>query len=296
MTDARWIEVTCAVNAEEVEAYSAWLTGLGALSVRCEANQSAPLFREGLDESTVWAASKVIGLFDVAVDSDAIVAELVSVFGQGSRDKIKITDLADQDWVRLTQAQFSPQLVSERLWVSPTGQEVNDGRLELRIDPGLAFGTGTHATTRLCLQWLCEHDINARSILDYGCGSGILAIGALLLGAESATAIDHDEQALLATRSNAALNDLLPGSLQVDYPAACPAGLYDVIVANILAKPLLGLVDDFATRLGPQGSLVLSGLLVSDADTIRVAYQSAFIECECVELDGWLRMVWRRSS
>jgi ribosomal protein L11 methyltransferase len=185
----------------------------------------------------------------------------------------------------------------QRLWVCPAGMqpEGGDDPVIIDLDPGLAFGTGTHPTTALCLEWLDRHPPRDAAVLDYGCGSGILAIAALKLGAREVWAVDIDEQALWASRENAARNRV-DARLKTALPAALPERDFDLLLANILANPLIELAPRLAERVRPGGDLVLSGILAAQAGAVREAYRSRFLLSETVEQDGWVRVQGTRKD
>ena len=222
----------------------------------------------------VWASNLVTALFAAEHDPAQAIAAIAAQRGWRAPVVFTLSTVGEQDWVRLTQAQFEPIRISDRLWVIPSWHSAPDpGAINLLVDPGLAFGTGSHPTTRLCLQWLEATITGGESVLDYGCGSGILAIAAMRLGAASATGTDLDPQALVASRSNAALN-----SVQCDFhaPDALRACEYDIVVANILTNPLRILAPALAARTRTGGRIVLSGILVDQADDVMDAYRRWF--------------------
>lgn len=275
-----WQAVTLIVDARCVETLSDLLLEAGALSVDVSdaaagTPSERPLFAEpGSAPATNWPVNRVVALFN----DNAAIAEVVPEVLRASRlpatTPYGIDRINDQDWVRLTQSQFTPVKISQRLWVVPTWHNVVDpAAINIRLDPGLAFGTGTHPTTRLCLRWLDKHLPPGTSVIDYGCGSGILAIAAMKLGAASAAGVDIDEQALLAARRNA-----LQNQADVTYFAAAddlkaPA---QIVVANILANPLTVLAPLLARLTLPGGQVILSGILAPQADEVREAYAPWF--------------------
>lgn len=275
-----WQAITLIVDARCVESLSDLLLEAGALSVDVSDAAAGtpterPLFAEpGSAPALNWAVNRVVALFKDDADVARIVPDVLRASRLPATTPFGIDRINDQDWVRLTQAQFTPVKISSRLWVVPTWHEVVDANaINIRLDPGLAFGTGTHPTTRLCLRWLDAHLQRGDRVLDYGCGSGILAIAAMKLGAASAAGVDIDEQALLAARHNALQN-------QADvlfYAAAdelkTPA---NVVVANILANPLTVLAPLLARMTSPGGQVVLSGILAPQADEVREAYAPWF--------------------
>jgi ribosomal protein L11 methyltransferase len=289
-----WQSVRLLVDSKQAELLSDALMEAGALSVSLEDADAGtldetPLFGEP-DHPTaeLWPHSIAI----VLLDEDADVAEtLASAANQaGIPVPVDYTTevVAEQDWVRLTQSQFDPIPISPRLWIVPTWHEAPDSRaINLKLDPGLAFGTGSHPTTRLCLRWLDEHLQGGETLLDYGCGSGILAIAAARLGAGRVDGVDIDEQAVSASRDNAALNEVdahfcLPGELA--------PGEYDVVVANILTNPLKGMAPLLAGRVRTGGWLVLSGILAEQADDVMTVYHDWFVFDAPATDEGWVRL------
>ena len=279
-----WQAVTLIVDARCVETLSDLLLESGALSVDVSDAAAGtpterPLFAEpGSAPAINWAVNRVVALFNENVAIADVVPAVLRAAMLPMTTPYGIDRINDQDWVRLTQAQFTPQKISSRLWVVPTWHEVVDpAAINIRLDPGLAFGTGTHPTTRLCLRWLDAHLQGGESVIDYGCGSGILAIAAMRLGASRAAGVDIDVQALLAARRNA-----LQNQAEVTFYAAeddlsanviSPA---QVVVANILANPLSVLAPLLARLTMPGGQVVLSGILAPQADEVREAYAPWF--------------------
>lgn len=279
-TDA-WLALSLPAREAEVPALEAALEDLGALAVTLEAMDARPIF-DHLDgsEPALWASCRVEALFDAQVDVEAILGALsaraVPVLGATHRR------VADQDWHAAFRAHFTP-LPFGRLWVVPSWCEIPDGaETVLRLDPGMAFGTGTHATTALCLRWLAgAADVAGSRVLDYGCGSGILAIAAHLLGATDVTAVDIDPAACAVTRENAAHNDCA-NAIRTCLPAELEAhgietGRFDVVVANLLLQPVLALREAFATHLGARGRLALSGIMRDQVPRVLAHYADNFI-------------------
>jgi ribosomal protein L11 methyltransferase len=280
-----------AVDAGSVEALSDALLEAGAVSVDVtDAHAGTPhehaLFTEpGEFGPVLWELSKVTALFDGHDDVAASVAAALRAAGLDPARSFEVERVADQDWVRATQSQFQPIRVSQRLWVVPTWHTPPEPEaINLIIDPGLAFGTGTHPTTRLCLTWLDASLRGGEAVLDYGCGSGILAIAAIKLGAARAAGVDIDAAALLAARHNAMQN-----RVEVRFECADQAAstVYDIVLANILANPLILLAPLLtrATRAG--GRVVLSGILEHQADAVRDAYREWFDMNLTQHDEGW---------
>lgn len=287
-----WLTLTADTDARHAEALSEALLELGALSVDLlDADADTPdeqaIFGEpGEPPPGVWRHNRISALFDRDADVAAILTEAALQAGLESVPQHKIETLDDHDWVRLTQSQFDPIPISKRLWIVPTWHTASDpDAINIVLDPGLAFGTGSHPTTRLCLRWLDTHVQGGESVLDYGCGSGILAIAALKLGAASADGVDIDPQAIQSSRDNAAAN----GVPQARFfsPDTAPAAQYDVVVANILTNPLRLLAPLLAQAAKPGGRIVLSGILETQAKDVMDIYAQWFkLDAPAFE-DGW---------
>lgn len=269
----------------------------GALSVSFVDAADQPLFEPEPGTTPLWSATRVTGLFAEDADLSSLTQQLKSTFGAAAFERLGVETLADQDWERVWLDQFHPMQFGRRLWVCPAGQrpDYDKDAVLIDLDPGLAFGTGTHATTALCLQWLDGHPPDNQRVLDYGCGSGILAIAALKLGAAAVWGVDIDEQALWASRENAARNGVDAG-LMTGLPEALPDQRFDLLLANILANPLIELAPRLAGLVRAGGDLVLSGILGEQAVTVRAAYERWFSLSETVERDGWVCLHGIRES
>src|SRR5690606_7900421 len=246
----------------------------------------------------LWQQTRVTGMFPADADVDGIRAVLLAALELEHLPPHRVEILEDRDWTREWLKDFRPLRFGRRLWVVPTAYEPPEPEaVNLVLDPGLAFGTGTHPTTALCLEWLDRQPLEGASVVDYGCGSGILAVAAALLGAEDILATDIDPQALLATRDNAARNGVaerirtcLPGEL-----GDAGDGTSDVVLANTLAGPLVELAPRIVRLLRGNGRLVLSGLLRSQAGEVAEAYRALGIQLAIDgELDGWVRLAGRK--
>ncbi len=292
----RELHVPC--TAADAEALSEALMNAGALSVSIEdadegTEEEQPLFGEpGMEPvEAAWARNRLVALLPDEVDADLLITLAATAAGVAVPASARVVEVPDADWVRLTQSQFDPIEVDQRIWIVPTWHDVPadaqaPGRALLRLDPGLAFGTGSHPTTHLCLQWLSRHDLASRSVLDYGCGSGILAIAAAMLGASSVRGIDIDPQAIEATRFNANANGVsVLAALPDDSSAGWSA---DVVVANILSNPLKALAPLLAASVHPGGWLVLSGVLERQADEVAAAYAPWIQLTVHAARDGWV--------
>lgn len=283
-------QITIAVKDRSAERLADALMDHGALSAAIEdayagtANEQAIFGEPGMPAEQVWQQSKVIALFDENTDVAPIVAAAAQDCGL-TVNAYETELLPEQDWVRLTQAQFEPIKISDRLWITPSWHEAPDEKaVNLQLDPGLAFGTGSHPTTRLCLQWLDGHLKGGESVLDYGCGSGILAIAAMKLGAGAATGVDIDEQAIRASNDNAAQNNV---DARFYLPDALPQAQFDVVVANILANPLRMLGGLLAERTKQGGRIVLSGILDEQVEEMSGIYAEWFDMVPVQTDEGW---------
>ena len=285
-----FLQVNIVVPSSHAELLSDELMEVGALSTAIEdayagTDKEQPIFDEPNEPSAeIWEQSLIIAMFDADTDVDAAVALLPENM-RPVKEAYTVTSVADQDWVKLTQSQFDPIHVSERLWITPTWHEApTDGSINIELDPGLAFGTGSHPTTFLCLRWLDANMPQGAAVLDYGCGSGILAITAAKLGAGKVVGVDIDKQAIRASHDNATQNQV---NIEVYLPDAQPEGQFDVVVANILANPLRMLGQMLAGRVKTDGQIVLSGILAEQVEEISALYQQWFDMKPATIQDGW---------
>jgi ribosomal protein L11 methyltransferase len=285
-----WQLLKIPADQDAADRLSDALMELGALSVSIEDAHAGtaheqPIFGEpGMVQET-WHDSLVSALFDPGADVAGILREASQAAGLPAVPAHRIEALAEQDWVRLTQSQFDPIQISKRLWIVPSWHVAPDpSAIVLVLDPGLAFGTGSHPTTRLCLQWLDSSLPEKASVLDYGCGSGILAIAAKRLGAGRVVGVDIDPQAVQAARDNAQQN-----AVEVDFylPDAIPEAQYAVVIANILSNPLKVLAPLLAARTQPHGQIVLSGILAEQAEEMRALYGAWFDMRPAIIDEGW---------
>lgn len=264
-----------------------WNTG--AVSVTVIDAEDQPIYEPGPGEEPVWENVIVSGLFEDDLDID----EVRSRFVEAGHEVLFTEAVGDRVWEREWLTRFHPMQFGQRLWVCPSGREVNaSDAVILQLDPGLAFGTGTHATTRLCLEWLEGNLVPGQVVLDFGCGSGILGIAALLLGAERVHGIDNDPQALVATLDNATRNQV-QHRLQISMPEPLTTASFDIVVANILAQPLIDLAEQLMATLKPGGHVLLSGIMVSQREWVKAAYESFEFVAEG-ELDGWVSLAARK--
>jgi ribosomal protein L11 methyltransferase len=281
------------------EAWADALLDAGAQSVDLAdpgagTTDESPLYDEpGAASPEAWPVSRITALFARAAD---LVSALDGLAAAGRKLPPHETyPVAEQDWVRATQAQFGPIRIDDRLWIIPSWcAAVDAAAINLSLDPGLAFGTGSHPTTRLCLQWLARELRAGESVLDYGCGSGILAIAACRLGASRVVGTDIDTQALAASATNARRNDVSPVFLSPDRLAAEEPIPFDVVVANILANPLQILAPALAARVKRDGRILLSGILEAQADALLAEYRRWFNIGVCESDDGWVTLAGTR--
>ncbi len=261
----------------------------GAVAVTLTDAADEPILEPAPGETPLWSHTRVTGLFDAATDLDGVRAELRALLG--SVPERDAAGLEERDWVRAWMDNFQPMRFGERLWVVPScSAPPEPGAVNLLLDPGLAFGTGTHPSTAMCLEWLAGAGVDGARVIDYGCGSGILAIAALKLGATEAWGVDIDPQAWLATRSNADANGIAAERLKVGAPEALPPDPADVVLANILAGPLIVLAPRLAALTRPGGRLVLAGLLARHAAEVIAAYAPWFELRTGAQRDEWVRL------
>ena len=293
-----WISVILQADATRAETLSEALMDHGALSVSIDdadagTEAEKPQFGEpGMHPASLWDHSRVVALFDTDADLAEALATASAAAGLDAVPPFTIEEVEEQNWVQLTQSQFDPIRITDRLWIVPTWHTAPDANaINLVLDPGMAFGTGSHPTTQLCLEWLCDHVSAGCSVLDYGCGSGILGIAAVKLGAGDVTGVDIDEKAVETAANNAAANDV---SLHLQVSAKPLDGTFQLVVANILTNPLKMLAPLLAARVAPGGKLALSGVLEAQADDVIAAY-APFIALKVgASFDGWVRLEGER--
>ncbi|KAA6207964.1 50S ribosomal protein L11 methyltransferase [Avibacterium paragallinarum] len=286
-----WVQIRINSTNQQAESLSDYLEEIGSVSVTFMDSQDTPIFEPLPGETRLWGNTDVIALFDAETEMQQIVHQLKSAGYLSEDTAYKIEQIEDKDWEREWMDNFHPMQFGKRLWICPSWREVPDeNAVNVMLDPGLAFGTGTHPTTALCLEWLDSLDLNGKTVIDFGCGSGILAIAALKLGAKSAIGIDIDPQAILASRNNAEQNgvsDHLQLFLAKDAPQDLQA---DVVVANILAGPLKELSPTISQLVKPQGQLGLSGILETQAQSVCEAYEAVFSLDPVAVREEWCRI------
>lgn len=285
-----WLQVRLAITPDQAETYEDALLEVGAVSVTFMDAEDQPIFEPDLGTTPLWSHTHLLALFEADTSADAVFAHLQLLTGTALPEH-HAEVIADQDWERSWMDNFHPMRFGQRLWIVPSWHAAPDpDAVNLLLDPGLAFGTGTHPTTALCLEWLDSQDLSRCEVLDFGCGSGILAIAALLLGAPQAVGTDIDPQALEASRDNAGRNGIDPDRFPLYLPADLPPQQADVVVANILAGPLVALAAQITSLAKTGGRLALSGILAEQAEEVRAAYAEAFALDPTEEKDGWVRI------
>lgn len=286
-----WVQISLQVTREHVEFFEDLLLAVGAVSVTLLDTHDTPVLEPGVGETPLWQDTTVMGLFEANAEIELILAAMENTF-EGEFPQHKVEILEDKDWERAWIDNYKPMAFGERLWICPNwiAPPVPEA-VNLMLDPGLAFGTGTHPTTDLCLKWLDGHQWDGNEhVLDFGCGSGILAIAALLLGAKDSVGVDIDPQAVTATRNNADKNNISPERIAVYLPEDAPSTLADVTVANILAGPLMQLAPQLIDNTKVGGHIVLSGVLEEQAKAVAEAYVSNVDWQPLAVKDGWARL------
>ncbi len=282
-----WLQLTFYSTKDQAETLADLLSEAGAAAVTMQDAADQPLYEPPPGATPLWQLTNVVGLFAEDTDGDALLEQLKAQW-QDEFPDYRSEVLEDQDWERAWMDDFKPMRFGERLWIVPSWHEPPTGdAVNIMLDPGLAFGTGTHPTTRFCLEWLDGHDIQGKTVIDYGCGSGILALAAALLGAKSVIGVDNDPQALAATLDNAQRNGV---SITAYLPKEAPTEPVDILVANILAGPLIELAPLLAGLVKEGGAIALSGILPEQADAVSTAYSEWFAMLPAKELDGWIRL------
>lgn len=291
-----WQQLKIDTTKADAPRLEALLEEVGAAAVLMEDSADQPLLEPPPGATPLWDATRVTGIFTLDSELDAVVEFLEAQLGH-KLPPHRIEVLEDKDWVRAWMDHYHPMRFGERLWVVPSWTPPpRPDAINLLLDPGLAFGTGTHPTTALCLEWLDSLDLNDKVVIDYGCGSGILAVAALLLGAREAWCVDNDPQALTATRNNAEHNGVA-ARVHVCMPEDMPAISADVIVANILAGPLAVLAPDLAGHSRGGGEIALSGIIRPQVDELRKVYDEWFdMDGLATREEDWCRLSGRRRN
>jgi ribosomal protein L11 methyltransferase len=293
-----WLQLRIDTSRQEAAAIEDAVMAAGALSVTLEDNADQPILEPALGETPLWQETRITGLFDAGIDTAAATA----IIRKSLRRELpphRWEALEDKDWEREWMNNYHPIHCGGELWICPSWLEPPQPQaVNLLLDPGLAFGTGTHPTTFLCLQWLARQQqaLAGAELVDYGCGSGILGMAALLLGGRCVTGVDIDPQALLATRDNAQRNGIDAERFPVFLPGKCPPVTADIMLANILAGPLAELAPTLTAMTRPGGLLCLSGILLNQAETVMAAYRPHFVFNPVESKEEWVCLTARKVS
>lgn len=285
-----WLQLVIQANTEQASVLSDILSEAGSSAVTLRDAADQPLYEPPVGETPLWSDTEVIGLFDANTNMDEVLLFITNEMG--TCPNYTLNPLEDKDWVREWMSHFKPTQFGERLWIVPSHHAdshvaAHPQAINILLDPGLAFGTGTHPTTAMCLEYLDQAPLDQQTVIDYGCGSGILAIAAAKLGAKSILAIDNDPQALIATEDNANKNSV-HDLFHIQLPKPVPAIQVDILVANILAKPLIELAQHLASLVKPNGRIALSGILNEQADDVLQAYSPFFDIQIFKQVENWV--------
>lgn len=292
-----WQQLKLTCEACDLELVEALLEELGALSISLADAGDEPIFEPLPGDSPVWRESIVTATFDMASDPEHLSQALLARLPAAIARTLAHDSLQERDWEEAYRAHFKPLQCADRLWIVPSWIDPPDPQaVNLRLDPGLAFGTGSHPTTALCLSWLAQQRLQGLDLVDYGCGSGILAIAAIMLGARRVLAVDIDPQAISASRANMERNNIATDQIRLCLPEADPGTAADLLMANILAGPLVELSAQFAARVKPGGNILLSGILNSQLNAIQSAYGEYFELDPAQQREQWVCISGRRRS
>ena len=286
-----WQQLQVRVSEAGATLVEGLLSELGAVSVTLQDGEDQPVFQIDPGTTPIWRTTEVTGLFECDTDMEAVAASLREHGRIDPDEPIMVEFVEDADWERVCMQDFKPMQFGERVWICPSWEEPPaPDAVNILLDPGLAFGTGTHPTTALCLEWLDAQSLQDKLVIDYGCGSGILAIAAVLLGASRVIAIDNDPQAILASESNRTLNGITASQMSVHLPGVTEHPQADVLVANILSGPLEQLTPVIAALVKPGGRLILSGVLSLQTTSLMDSYHPYFDMLPPVMRDEWVRV------
>ncbi len=290
-----WWQLSVQSTADELEQTENSLLAIGAVCITLSDAQDSPIYEPLPGDSPVWKHSVVTGMFETTRQLEDLYDELIKLLPDHQVATASQSILEDQDWERIHLQHFKPIQCAHKLWVVPGWLSPPDpSAINIQLDPGLAFGTGSHPTTRLCLEWMAHQDIKHQSVIDYGCGSGILAIAACKLGAGSVFAVDIDPQALSASTENALRNDIEAEMLHISLATQLEIVEADLLIANILSGPLIGLAPRFADLVKPEGRILLSGILKHQVNDVKFAYQPFFNLDSEKESEDWVRVTGSR--
>jgi ribosomal protein L11 methyltransferase len=272
-----WWQISLQCQAADLEQVETLMLDMGALSISLADAGDEPIYEPLPGDQPVWSESIVTGTFDAALDPEDLQQKLGAALPAAIRASLRHDRLQEQDWELAYRAHFEPMQFGDRLWVVPSWCEPPEtAAAVITLDPGMAFGTGSHATTSLCLDWLAEQSLEDSDVIDFGCGSGILAIAACKLGARRVRAVDIDTQALGATGANARVNEIDAHRIEIGTPEAMDTRPADILLANILAEPLIALAPRIAELVRPGGRIMLSGILKTQLEALQSVYRSRF--------------------
>lgn len=286
-----WIQLVCHTSRDYSESLESIMEEAGALSVTLKDAKDEPVLEPLPGEIPLWKNLIIIALFDADADLKALTLLLENNKNKWNIQEFYTEIIEDQDWERVWMKDFHPLRFGENLWIYPSNYEIpDDDAVKIHLDPGLAFGTGTHPTTALCLEWLDQHPPKGLKVIDYGCGSGILAVAAAKLGAKHISAVDIDPQGLVATKDNMQRNSIEDSKISCYLPDDFTIVQSDLVLANILCGPLLELYPLLSSLIRSEGTLVLSGILEEQKNQIIDSYASGFKDFNIQVLDGWARI------
>lgn len=292
-----WQQIKVNSVPEHTDAIEQSLLDFGAVSISFLDAKDQPVFQLEPGGTILWQATVIVALFEDSTNLSSCVESLSRNPLVSNRESLKIETIEDQDWERAWMKDFHAMQFGKNLWICPSWQTPpQPDAVNIMLDPGMAFGSGTHATTSLCLQWLEQAELRDKTVIDYGCGSGVLAIASILLGARQAIGVDNDPQAVIATVDNSARNKLDDSIIAAFLPEQLPSIQADVLLANILCAPLLELAELLTSLVKPNGDIVLSGILEEQADLIIDRYSPWFDLAKPAIEDGWVRIEGRRNG
>lgn len=290
-----WLQLKIQTTREYAESINTFLNLFGAVAITLQDAADQPLLEPDLNTTPLWNEINILSLFKPEISVEKIIEFLNQQLGNAAIKNYQTELLPEENWERAWLKDFHAMQFGKNLWICPSVETPPDpNAVNIILDPGLAFGTGTHPTTALCLEWLDENPPKNKTVVDYGCGSGILAIAALKLDATEVFAIDHDEQALLATRDNAERNNIALERLNIFLPENLPTIKTDLLIANIIANPLIELAPLFAELIKPNGDLVLSGILEDQIDLIKNTYEKYFSIENIMQKNEWVRVIAKK--
>lgn len=283
-----WLQLRINTERSRVPKVEDTLLALGAMSVTLEDNADEPIFEPELGETPLWTETRVTALFEADIDTKTTLSNFISSSNE-PESACQWQIVEDKDWQREWMDHFHPIQCGETFWICPSWTPApNPKAINLMLDPGLAFGTGTHPTTFMCLEWIAKTSFQEKSVIDYGCGSGILGIGALLHQAKKVIGVDIDPQALVATRENIERNKLKQSDFPVVFPDKCPKEQVDIVLANILAGPLVELAPTLISLVKPGGKICLSGIIATQKEAIISTYEHTIIIDDIRQQEEWL--------